>query len=202
MTGFRTDSGQYYVCGSQPYRSGMGCGPGVYVPQKHVENEVIAGLDSLIGVCADPKGFVRKVNEELRQIWASRTGFDADVATRLRSVESKIANIRQAIEDGLADANWANGRLRELISEKTKLERQPTEPPKIDIGSALAYRRDTVRLLQHGEALERKRLLRTLVEEVKLAPEQLEVQIRYRVPEFVMNRVVAGDGFEPPTFGL
>jgi hypothetical protein len=29
MIGFHTDGRFYYVCGSQPYRSGMGCGPGV-----------------------------------------------------------------------------------------------------------------------------------------------------------------------------
>ena len=27
MIGFHTGSGYYYVCGSQPYRKGMGCGP-------------------------------------------------------------------------------------------------------------------------------------------------------------------------------
>jgi hypothetical protein len=31
--------------------------------------------------------------------------------------------------------------------------------------------------------------------------EPLEVAIRYRLPESVMNGVVAGGGFEPPTFG-
>ena len=112
MTGFRTESGYYYVCGSQPYRSGMGCGPGVYVPQKRIEAEVIEGLDSLLGTCTDPKGFVRRVNEELRQLWASDAGSDEDATNGIKVVDAKIANIRQAIEDGLADANWANSRLQ------------------------------------------------------------------------------------------
>lgn len=29
---YRNESRPYYVCRSQPYRKGMGCGPGVYVP--------------------------------------------------------------------------------------------------------------------------------------------------------------------------
>ena len=33
-------------------------------------------------------------------------------------------------------------------------------------------------------------------------PQDLEVSISYRLPEAVMNGLVAGDGFEPPTFGL
>jgi len=40
------------------------------------------------------------------------------------------------------------------------------------------------------------------VKEVVLDPEELEVNINYRLPEAVMNGVVAGGGFEPPTFGL
>jgi hypothetical protein len=34
MTGFHTDGRFYYVCGSQPYRSGMGCGPGCTCPRR------------------------------------------------------------------------------------------------------------------------------------------------------------------------
>jgi DNA invertase Pin-like site-specific DNA recombinase len=66
MIGFRTSSGEYYVCGSQPYRRGMGCGPGVYVPRHAVEAEVCQGLSGLLSVCADPDGFARQVNMELR----------------------------------------------------------------------------------------------------------------------------------------
>ena len=184
MTGFRTESGYYYVCGNQPYRSGMGCGPGVYVPQKRIEAEVIEGLDSLLGTCTDPKGFVRRVNEELRQLWASDAGSDEDATNGIKVVDAKIANIRQAIEDGLADANWANSRLQQLITEKQKLQHQRStiKPPEIDLAVALAYRRDASRLFQQGEPTERKRLLRAWVEGVTLAPEKLEVEITYRVP--------------------
>jgi hypothetical protein len=52
------------------------------------------------------------------------------------------------------------------------------------------------------DKLSAKQLLRTLAGEVKLMPEDLEVNISYRLPEAIMNGMVAGDGFEPPTFGL
>src|SRR5215831_13247578 len=65
MIGFRTSSGEYYVCGSQPYRKGMGCGPGVYVPRRAVEAEVCQGLGQLLSLCADTEGFTRQVNAEL-----------------------------------------------------------------------------------------------------------------------------------------
>jgi hypothetical protein len=119
-------------------------------------------------------------------------------------VDAKIMNIRQAIEDGLADANWANSRLQQLITEKQKLQHQrsTTKPPEIDMAVALAYKRDASRLFQQGDPAERKRLLRAWVEGVTLAPEKLEVEITYRVPNSVMNSLVAGVGFEPTTFGL
>lgn len=39
----------YYIFGSQPYRKGKGCGPGVYVRQDMIESEVIEGLNELVG---------------------------------------------------------------------------------------------------------------------------------------------------------
>jgi hypothetical protein len=41
-------------------------------------------------------------------------------------------------------------------------------------------------------AQEKKQLLRKWVAEMKLAPERLEVEITYRLPEPVMNTKVAG----------
>jgi hypothetical protein len=75
MTGFHTGSGYCYVCGSQSNRKGRGCGPGVYVPQKQVEAEVLSGLRSVLDLCADPRGLVTKVNRELRQIWEQSSGY-------------------------------------------------------------------------------------------------------------------------------
>ncbi len=47
-----------------------------------------------------------------------------------------------------------------------------------------------------------KRILRMLIEGIKLAPETLSVEITYRLPEPVMKGSIAGPGFEPGTFGL
>jgi hypothetical protein len=101
----------------------MGCGPGVYVPRHAVEVEVCQGLSGLLSVCADPHGFTGQVNTELRRLWEDSTGRADSIAARkeIERVEAKIGNIRRAIEDGLADAPWANSRLREL----TQLPRSP-----------------------------------------------------------------------------
>jgi len=130
--------------------------------------------------------FTQKVNEQLREIWTSRV-FEPNACTELRSIESKLTNMHQAIENGLPDVRWANARLRELLAEKQQLESRALEqPPQIEVTAAMAYRRNAERLFQHGEPAERQRLVRSFVEAVSLKPDDREVQITYRLPEFVM----------------
>ena len=105
----------------------------------------------------------------------------------------------------LGDAAWANERLRQLRDERRQLESRGAgsgQPPQIDAKEAMCYRRQTRKVLSRGSAAERKKVLRTWVRTIKLAPEDLEVEIEYQIPEPVMNRVVAGAGFEPATFRL
>ena len=62
-----------------------------------------------------------------------------------------------------------------------------------EIVSDLKARGSTaVKLLRQGGQAERKQLLRTLIGEVKLMPQDLEVSISYRLPEAIMNGLVAG----------
>ena len=72
--------------------------------------------------------------------------------------------------------------------------------PQLDIHAALEYRRRTEKVLKQGGAAEQKRLLRTWVSEVKLAPEQQQVEMTFRIPEPIMNGVVAGAVFVPDSY--
>ena len=206
MIGHRATARRYYVCGSQPYRRGMGCGPGVYVPQEAVEREVVSGLRELAAACTAPRGVTRQVNEELRRIWEEATGYDPDAAARTAKLEMKIARIRQALEDGLEDVDWANTRLRELRAEMADLAAKAEGwggPPQIGSETIMAYGRDTERTLREGSPAERRRIVGTRVHQITLAPETLEVDISYRLPEpSIVNDLVAGAGFEPATYGL
>jgi hypothetical protein len=64
------------------------------------------------------------------------------------------------------------------------------------------YRRQADKLLRQGGQAERKQLLRTLVGEVKLMPQDLEVSVSYRLPEAIMNGLVAGDCNAPNALRL
>ncbi|MBI2842386.1 MAG: recombinase zinc beta ribbon domain-containing protein [Armatimonadetes bacterium] len=206
MVGFyKQRDEQYYICNSVPNRRGLGCGQGVYVPQGEIEREVFTGLESLLGVCSDGRDFVREVNSELRRIWEQSHGYDPNAAKRLGDIETKIGNIRQSIEDGLEDTTWANARLRELVKEQQSLSALATvqeNVPQIDLQTAMAYRSDAARVIVQGTNAEKKRLLSAWIDKIELAPESLEVEIRYKIPEPVVDRMGAGEGFEPSTFGL
>jgi hypothetical protein len=140
-----------------------------------------------------------------------------------------MKNVRCAIEDGLADAVWANSRLTELHKERQRLRglaNKPRKPPRID-GTALSgYMKELGRVLSKGTPAEQKRFIRMCVNKIELAPENLAVDMSFcfpepvlknkielapedlavynsdHLPEPVMNELVAGAGFEPATFGL
>lgn len=114
-------------------------------------------------------------------------------------MDAKIANVGKALEDDLEDAGWVNSRLRELTQKRDELTGKVavhTQPPRIDIKTAMAYRAKLEKLFKHGSPAHKKRLLRSWVQEIRPAPERLEVEITYRVPEPVMNSVVAGAGLD------
>lgn len=93
----------YYMCSSRAKHRGLGCGAGVYVRQQEVEDEVIAGMRKMLQACADPRGFTRLVNEEARKLWEQASRYDPLTAQKIDAIDRKIANIRQAIVDGLDD---------------------------------------------------------------------------------------------------
>lgn len=184
----KTANASYYICGSQPHRRGLGCGQAVYVPQAEVEAEVMAGLTSLLDVCADANGFTRKVNEELRRIWEDSTGYDPTVTHKLKDIDTKIANIQKAVENGMPDGDWAFSRMRELIAEREVLSEQVTvsgEAPQIDSKTAFAYRTQAEKIMMAGTFAEKKRLIRSCVDKITIAPDTLEVEIDYKLPEAI-----------------
>ncbi len=181
---------KYYVCGSEPYRGGKGCGPGVYVPQLLLESEIIKDIKGIISKLSDPDRFTRKVNEELRRIWERQTGYDPDAERHIAEIDKKITHIRTLLVNGLDDVVWANSQLRELRVEREELVKArtvPDKPPQVDSDKAMAVRKDLDRVLKHAKPEERKEYVQSWVDRVTLFPEDREIEIHYRVPDSVMN---------------
>lgn len=154
-----------------------------------------SGLTYLLAECADSKGFVKEVNQELERLWQEQNGYDPDAAARIAEIEKKVRNIRNALEDGLSDTGWANNRLSDFLGEQRELEAQTElteEAPQIDTAGARRFWKEAKESLLNDTPERKKKLLRQCVAEIELAPEQLEVEITYSLPEPVMNGVVAG----------
>jgi site-specific DNA recombinase len=206
MIGFRRDKEHiYYTCGSLQYRKGAGCGSGVYVPQREIEDEVIDGLSQLMRRFTVLDSFTVKVNRELQRIWKQQTGISGDSRKELKSIESKIKNIYKAIEDGLPFDPETRKHLDVLIHRKAGLEKlaqMSKNPPKIDSEIVKNYRNKLEKELKSSNNADRKKILRECVEKIKLVPENLEIEITYKLPKPVVDVDLAGDGLEPSTFGL
>jgi len=117
----------------------------------------------------------------------------------MEAIDVKIGSIRRATEDGLAETARANERLSELKAERERIVAASEvcgEPPQIGAATAMTYPKELPRLLKHATPSEKKELVRARVEDIRLAPGQLDVAITYRVPEPVVNELLAGARYE------
>jgi hypothetical protein len=199
----------YYVCGSVKYRRGLGCGRGVYIPQEDIEGEIVRGVQQICSTLLDSDLLTKKVNKELLRLWHSTTGNDPNAPKKIQRIDNRIRNIMRSIEEGLEGTEYANSRLRELMSEKTALQEvatSNTKPPQIDLKQVQAYQNNLARVLKAGTMKERRELIRRCIEGIDLITEDPKVTIKYKTPEIpspaLSQQLVAGAGFEPATFGL
>ena len=197
MVGFRKDkSHPYYVCGSIQYRRGEGCGSGVYIPQKEIEDEVVEGLNQLMRGLTVTDGLTQKVNQELHRIWEETTGVTGNTDKELKSIEIKIQNLYQAVEDGLPFDSSMKTRLHSLQERKSELGKLTNfrhNPPKIDVETVIAYKNKHDRVLKCSNHAESKKFIRECVENIKLVPDDLEVEITYKLPKPVVDVHLAQD---------
>lgn len=130
------------------------------------------------------------------------------VQKRLKDIDGKIANIRKAIENGMPDEDWGYSRMRELLAEKERLSEQAVvigEAPQIDSKTALAYRTQVDKIMNVGTCEEKKRLIRSCVDKTKIAPDTLEVEISYKIPEAICALCGSGGalhGYLQHVFGV
>jgi site-specific DNA recombinase len=164
---------------------------------------------------------VREYAAERKRLKASRRQSDRNRLLRLGEVERAIKNLITLVENG-ADPRSVLPRLKELEAERGRL--QEVEDPLsgggvVDIEPAVAdHYRTIVRNLRAelaGRSRERKHevvaSIRNLVEKIVIYPNddsrgrdlELVGQLAALLDtENSMRRVVAEDGFEPPTHGL
>ncbi|MFH1675958.1 MAG: recombinase family protein [bacterium] len=183
----------YYVCGSEPYRGGKGCGEGVYVPQLLLESAVITDIKGIIAKLADPVRFTKKVNAELKRIWETESGHDPNAEKRIKEIDRKITHLREQLENGLDDVGYFNNRIRDLKAERQTLESSISlcdKPLQVDSTKAISCRARLDDVLQHGKPEERKEYVQAWLDKITLFPKTRELEIYYRVPADVTNQPI------------
>jgi hypothetical protein len=109
---------------------------------------------------------------------------------RQETVDRQIANIRQAIVNGLEDVKWANSELHRLTQEREGLEKAATrtgKPPRIDSAAVAAYLQRFDRTLAKAGPAEVRGLIRECVDQMRLEPAELAVDIWYMPPPGAMK---------------
>ena len=183
----------YYVCGSEPYRGGKGCGPGVYVPQLLLDDAVITDIKGIIASLSDPQKFTQMVNEELRRAWELESGYDPHAEKHIADIDRKITHLRKLLEDGLDDVDYANSRLRDLRSERDTLSEaltKPGQPLQVDSKKAMTTQKQLREVLQHGKPEEQKEIIRPWVDKITLFPESRELDFKYCIPAQITNHAI------------
>ena len=222
MVGFQNRGRLYYVCGAKVYRNGLGCGPALQVRKEEIEAAVVEEIGHLFNAWADSERLTPLVNEELRGLHMKRAAESVEVGRELAKVEQELANLRRAVKAGLDDVDWANEELGRLKTEQAELAarqddlRAEPETLEMDVAQVNAYRERFAEVFGHGTNEEKRTLARLLVKSIEVDPDTGDVWIYLpsRPTMLVQNDtasseeegvsfgLVAGGGFEPPTFGL
>ena len=211
MVGHTNRGRDGYICGAAKYRRGLGCGSSVFV-EKHLVEDALWDTIRALAETADGDGreqLASDVNEELQRQWEAGGGSSAAAArSRLEKIDGKIGHLRMALEDGLCDVAWANGRLQALASERADILAEcggvvgPTEPPTVDGKALVTYLTDVSHALPHATNQEKRSVAGYLLDGVTLDPDARQIEIRVKLPANALQRVEAAAGVEPADKGF
>jgi site-specific DNA recombinase len=214
----------YYGCSFHRNRGDSVCSNQLRVRRSVLEESVLELLSNEILQQYLP-ALVEEVNLELRQ---SRTGSIAardEILARMEETDAKIENIKEAIERG-AFTDTTTEMLRKaeeekaaLVSQLEELRRVSSQPfPRVSEKTVAAYVKNLRELMYVDPRAARMELQKhiesiTLTRNVsKEGKESLEISVKV-IPDGILQvlvaqsltiapQMVAGGGFEPPTFGL
>ncbi len=223
--GFTLVGGRHYGCASA--RNKGTCGNRLTIRRDVLEETVLAGLrenllhPDLVAV------FVEEYRREVERLRKGAGKADAARRRELAKVERQIGRIVEAVKDGFyvpamkAEMAGLETRRAELAAA---LAETPEDPPALHPGLAEVYRRKvaelTAALNEEGLRMEAAEALRTLVEAIRLTPQdgRLDIELvgalagilalgNAKSPREVISgarsvTLVAGAGFEPATFRL
>ena len=113
----------------------------------------------------------------------------------MRSTDTKLKNIYEAIENGFTLDSGLQDRCTTLQNRKAELEKLQNfrcNPPEINPDAAKNFITHLSGVLNTSNHAESRKFIRMCVDEITLNPEELEVDILYKIPPMVGDKMVAG----------
>ena len=188
MVGFSSDR---YTCRTRMLGDARGgCGRGTNVRGEPVESEVIAGLQALL-LHLSERGVVRGLNQQLVAAWRQERAASSVQAGLAVSEETTGGDVPVGTDDGPASPpEWSH--VPTVGRGGSGALRFADRPPRIDRKALAASGRLVRRVLRKGDPAASKRVLRSWVERVEFDPDELVVEVAYRIPEDVTCPTAAG----------
>lgn len=189
MVGYGNRGRLYYICGSQRYRRGLGCGQGLQVRKETIEEALMEEMGRLFQSWADVKRLTQLVNRELAS-HTQRQNEDSAMAEReLADVEQEIDNLRKAVKAGLDDIEWANAELNRLRERGEQLRQQSRKKEVkqevflVDRTLIEEHLTMFTEVLASGTIQERRETVRIFVRHLEVDPDSGAVQMKlYSAP--------------------
>jgi hypothetical protein len=154
----------------------------------------------------------RYVQQELARVTGGRQGQSDRLQRRMADLDQQLAKLRdhlKALDPQTAASLGLYDEAKMIADERAEIERQlaiesvglPSLPSAQTLRANASAAFDNLgKVLEGGTIEQRRELLALYIQKIKADPDAGNVQISLYPAMF--SQVVAGGGFEPPTFGL
>ncbi len=204
----------YYQC-NRNYREGKDACDSGLIPKDKIESAVLDQIKEVVLAEENLKELIKLVNEDIKQELKRYRERVTNVDTQMKEVNNRLGRLYDAIETGKVSLDDLAPRIRELKSEKERLEefRLQSEVDTIlqqtqvlDMKAVKDYVTDLKDLLEEAENTERKAFLRSFVERIMVDNNRVTVEYKFPVPpsndgkkKIVLPTVKAGGAEETRT---
>lgn len=211
-TNTRGYSSRHYNCSVHHRGDVERCPRRYQVPAKVIENYLVTTIQADLTRLANDQELESYVTAEVQRLTGSATDTTRLLTRRVAELDQQLAKLAdhfKTMDATVAQAMGLYDQAKALTQERTDVETElkrlraalPQLPPPEEIKRQALAGLTTLRDVIDNATIEEKRgLLRAYVKEIKADPVAHRVEIS--LYQALFTQKVAGDGFEPPTFGL
>ncbi len=180
----------YYQC-NRNFREGKdACNSGL-IPKDKIESAVLEQLKEVILTESNVKELVKLVNEDIKQEFTQYQDRIDSVDTQLKEINTRLGRLYDAIETGKVSLDELAPRIRELKSQKDRLDESRIQSEAdailqhshvLDMNMIRDYVNDLKALLEEAENTERKAFLRSFVKRVVMDNDRVTIEYKLPIP--------------------